>query len=57
VLQGFLTKVQGIKDEHQKICKAKEVLDMDPDDPEKLDALIEEITGLKEVWNELSKVW
>jgi dynein heavy chain 1, cytosolic len=51
------TKVKRASEQYNKICKAKEVLDMEPSDPDRLNPLTEEIQGLKEVWSELAKIW
>ena len=56
-LSSIEAKVKKAADQYSNICKAKEVLDMDLSDPERLLPLTEEIQGLKEVWAELGKVW
>ena len=50
------TKVKRAADQYKKICKAKEVLDMDISDPDRLNPFLEEISGLKEVYSELAKI-
>lgn len=56
-LSNIVTKVQKLKEDNEKVGKAKEVLDMDPSEPSNLENLEEEIVGLREVWSELAKVW
>ena len=51
------TKVKRAADQYGKICKAKEVLDMENSEPDRLNPISEEIQGLKEVWSELAKIW
>jgi len=49
--------VNSTKQEWIRICKAKELLDMELGNPRRLDDLEEDIGGLKNVWQEISKVW
>ena len=50
-------RVEKIKSELIRVCDALSLLDMPRDDKEKLDAIEDEIKGLKEVWSELIKIW
>lgn len=56
-----LVMVEGMvkrsKDEYVKNCRAKEMLDMEFSDPNKLDSLEEDIRDLKEVWSSLNIIW
>jgi dynein heavy chain 1 len=58
---NFLTIMQGkatkLKDDWGRVCKAKELLDMDLPDPEALDGFEETIRDHKDVWAALSKIW
>lgn len=40
-----------------RVCRAKELLDMELGNPERLDPFEEEVSGLKQVWSEINKVW
>jgi len=40
-----------------RICKAKELLDMELGNPKRLDPLEEDLEGLRSVWEEVGKVW
>ena len=50
-------KINTTKAEWVRICKAKELLDMELGNPRRLDDLEEDLQGLKSVWQEVSKVW
>jgi hypothetical protein len=50
-------KVATAKNEWVRICKAKELLDMELGNPRRLDDLEEDLSGLKNVWQEVNKVW
>lgn len=50
-------RISTAKNELVRICKAKDLLVMEPGDPKRLDALEEDLGGLKAVWSELNKVW
>jgi hypothetical protein len=43
-------KIRNSIEEWIRICKAKELLDMELGNPKKLDALEEDLEGLKAVW-------
>ena len=47
------TRIGTTKTEWQRICKAKELLDMELGNPRKLDELEDDLSGLKEVWSEV----
>lgn len=57
VLNRIEKNLFDIKDKYLKCCSAKDLLRMEPGNPEKLEILEESIQGLKEVWNELNRVW
>lgn len=57
ILQLVETRLEQVTDNYNKICKAKELLGLEGGDPEKLNILQEDCTGLKQVWSELDKVW
>lgn len=50
-------KINTTKTEWVRICKAKELLDMELGNPKRLDELEEDLGGLKQIWQELNKVW
>nr|CAB3240292.1 cytoplasmic dynein 1 heavy chain 1 [Phallusia mammillata] len=58
----FEGKFQRLQDDRNNLVKAKEALELSdsgvvsPSD-ERVQVAVEELTDLKEVWNELSKVW
>ena len=54
ILGGKITKGQG---ELQRICKAKDLLEMEPGDPHALDTLKEDHQNLNEVWHRIGEVW
>jgi hypothetical protein len=43
-------KLATTKNEWVRICKAKELLDMELGNPKKVDDLDEDVAGLKSVW-------
>lgn len=51
------TKIKSTATEWVRICKAKELLDMELGNPHRMDSLEEDLAGLKSVWQELAKVW
>jgi dynein heavy chain 1, cytosolic len=57
VLNMIETRLQKVKENYFRVCKAKDLLNLEPGKPEKLETLEEDVTGLKEIWGELSKVW
>lgn len=58
---NIITQAEGmlkrVKDEYVRNCKAKEMLNLDFSDPNRLDTIEEDINDLKEVWQALNKVW
>jgi hypothetical protein len=50
-------KITTTKEEWVRICKAKELLEMELGNPRRLDDLEDDLSGLKSVWGELNKVW
>lgn len=57
ILNIIGSKISKTKADWVRICKAKELLDMELGDPKRLDGLEEDLTGLKSVWSEVGKVW
>ena len=51
------TKSTKLKEDWKRVCKAKELLDMELSDPEALDGFEGTIKDHQEVWNALSKIW
>jgi dynein heavy chain 1 len=51
------TKSSKLKNDWKRVCKAKELLDMELSDPEALDGFEETVRDHKEVWSALNKVW
>lgn len=49
-------KITATKQEWVRICKAKELLEMELGRPERLDYLEEDLQGLRAVWTQLNKV-
>ena len=54
ILDGQL---QRVRDDYKRCCKCKELLQLEPGNPQKLDDLNDDIQQLKDVWNEMNKVW
>lgn len=50
ILSIIGTKVGSAKNEWVRICKAKELLDMELSNPKRLESLEEDLNGLKNVW-------
>lgn len=50
-------KIEKSNNEWVRICKAKELLDMELGDPERLQGLVEDHQLLTGVWKEINKVW
>jgi len=51
------SKGTKLKNDWKRVCKAKELLEMDLSDPEALDGFEETISDHKDVWTALSKIW
>jgi len=50
-------KLGRLKADGTKICKAKELLEMEPGNIDRIVVLEEDMMGLKGVWTELNEVW
>jgi dynein heavy chain 1 len=57
ILSIIGSRIGSTKNEWIRICKAKELLEMELGDPKRLDALEDDLKSLREVWSELNKVW
>eukprot|EP00761_Pharyngomonas_kirbyi_P012437 gb/GECH01012464.1/.p1 GENE.gb/GECH01012464.1/~~gb/GECH01012464.1/.p1 ORF type:complete len:4713 (+),score=1227.40 gb/GECH01012464.1/:1-14139(+) len=57
ILNNFESNLNDISSEIQRIHKAKEALDLDIREVDRLDPYIEELNDFKEVWNALRSVW
>lgn len=53
----FEGRVHRLKDEYDRLCRAKEALDLEHTSDDRLDPVIEEIRDLKAVWTALSGIW
>ena len=49
--------IEEVNDSYVKNCKAKELLEMEYSDPNKLNNLYDEIKDLEDVWTELNKIF
>jgi dynein heavy chain 1, cytosolic len=49
--------LKRIKDDYIRNCRARELLEMEFSDPNKLDSMEEEIKNYKDVWMSLNAVW
>jgi dynein heavy chain 1, cytosolic len=56
-LSSFETRSTKLKDEHDIVCQAREALDLDFSTNNRLEPILEELTDLKSVWIEISKMW
>ena len=50
-------RIEKVNEEWIRICKAKELLDMELSDPERLTGLVEDHQLLKQVWSEIYNIW
>jgi dynein heavy chain 1 len=50
-------RIETANNEWIRICKAKELLDMELADTSRMSILMEDVVGLKNVWAEINKVW
>jgi dynein heavy chain 1 len=57
ILSNADRMIKSLKDDYVRNCKAKEMLDMEFSDPNKLDNIEDDIKDLKEVWTSLNAVW
>lgn len=54
IIEGQL---QRVNDDYIKCCKCKELLNLEPGNPERLEDLDQDLKGLREVWNEMAQIW
>ena len=54
ILKEARNLIEEVNESYIKNCKAKELLEMDYSDPNKLNSLLEEIKDLEDVWGELN---
>jgi hypothetical protein len=54
IIGGKITKTKA---DWIRICKAKELLDMELGDSKRMDSIEDDLGGLKTVWQEIGKVW
>ncbi len=57
VLNVVAQLLASVKDEYRLCCRAKELLGLEPGNPERLEHLEEDIVALKEGWSELETAW
>lgn len=57
VLNRIDKNIHEVLDRYKKCCSAKDLLRMEPGNPQKLEILEEQVQGLLEMWVELNKVW
>ena len=57
ILKESKNLIEEVNESYIKNCKAKELLEMDYSDPNKLNSLLEEIKDLEDVWGELNKIF
>jgi dynein heavy chain 1 len=57
VLNIVDTKLADVQKRYTEMNKAKELMELIPADTSAYESKKEEVEGLKEVWNEISKVW
>ena len=57
ILNEANTQLVNVKDDYIRNCKAKELLDMDIGDPNRLNPIEEQIASLREVWNALNNIF
>lgn len=56
-ITAFEKRIGLLKDEYDRLCRAKEALDLEHTRDDRLDPVIEEIRDLKAVWTALSGIW
>jgi len=56
-LQIFEGRITRLKEEYDMVCRAKEALNMELANDNRLEPVLEELRDLKSVWTALSKVW
>ena len=57
ILKEARSLIEDVNTSYVKNCKAKELLEMEYSDPNKLNSLLEEIKDLEDVWGELNKIF
>lgn len=57
ILNDLEQKLGKLKTDGVKVCKAKELLEMEPGSIDRILTLEEDMSGLKGVWTELNEVW
>ena len=57
ILQEAKTSIEEVNESYTKNCKAKELLEMEFGDPNRLNNLLAEIKDLEDVWGELNKIF
>jgi hypothetical protein len=50
-------QIKTTKTELARVCKAKELLDMELGDPNQLDNLEEDQANLLQVWSSMANIW
>lgn len=56
-LSIFEGRLNRLKDEYTHLCRAKEALDLEGDEDDRLSPVLEELRDLKSVWSEIGKIW
>lgn len=57
ILNNFDSRLNNMRNEIERIYKAKEALDLDIREVDRLDPFVEELSDFKEVWNALRSIW
>jgi hypothetical protein len=57
ILDILASRINAVKENYDKCCKAKELLGLAPGNPQKLSNLQEDIEHLQEVWAHLQTIW
>nr|CAG8506850.1 6173_t:CDS:10 [Entrophospora candida] len=56
-LKVYSVRIKNLKEEYDRVCRAKEALDMALSTDSKLDTILEELEDLKSVWEALADIW
>ncbi|CAJ0883095.1 1976_t:CDS:10 [Entrophospora sp. SA101] len=56
-LKVYSVRIKNLKEEYDRVCRAKEALDMALSTDSKLDTILEELDDLKSVWEALADIW
>ncbi|KAJ6231571.1 dynein heavy chain [Anaeramoeba flamelloides] len=56
-LQTFEQKIKELKNDFEKLSKAREALNMFPSKQINFENILDELDSLKQVWNELTGIW